>query len=703
MDLIYGVQRNLEERISFLSEVGMAVVSISKTLDHLNQMFCILDSKAEIVKFSNRPFKQYFDIPLDTSVMSIESVFPVVKAKTLRPETTSQEFSQYLLNNLVGKTHYSIEREMADGQVLRIEVFLVENDDVAIIYTDITDFKKALEKAQSADRAKSEFLANMSHEIRTPMNGIMGMAELLGNSELYSKQQEFVAVIQRSGNALLTIINDILDFSKIEAGQLTLDPTPFVLRDCVEDVMALLASSVAETGVDLLLRIQPDLPSSYIGDVGRIRQILTNILGNATKFTPEGHIVINIEGTVDRDKTQLTFHISDTGVGIEPEKIDTIFDKFSQADSSTTRKFGGTGLGLNIARELVRLMGSDITVKSEKSIGSTFTFSLEMLNHPDLEMPSFKEANISGTKILIVDDNLNNRDILTEQLVGWDCKVVAVASVDIAMAVLNKAKEKNISFDLIITDYQMPQKNGEDLVHMVKTHRNFNTIPMIMLSSVDKSELQIRLKGAGLACFLPKPTRAAALLEAVAETLHDANDHANTLRSAPSVANENNSESVELDPDDGAYSALFPPKFQQHQKSTDNHIDVLIAEDNEINQMYARFVMEELGLSFKIVPNGRVAVEKWQLLSPKIILMDISMPEMNGYEATAEIRRLETELGRQQTPIIAVTAHALDEDKERCLENGLDDYITKPMAIEILTDCLVKWGLLGQAAEPLSA
>jgi len=518
------------------------------------------------------------------------------------------------------------------------------------------------------------------------MNGIMGMAELLGKYELPAKQRNFVEIILRSGSALLTIINDILDFSKIEAGQLLLDPNPFVLRDCIEDVMALLASKITGSDVDLLLRIQPELPVSYIGDVGRIRQILTNIIGNAVKFTSEGHILINVEGTTKQTSTRLTISISDTGIGIAPDKLSIIFEKFNQADNSTSRQFGGTGLGLNIARELARLMGGDLDVESIVAKGSTFIFTLELQNHVDIVVSHTPMVDISGAKILVVDDNLINRKILKEQLHHWNCKVVTADSSDMAMAVLNKAFDKGIAFDLIITDYQMPEKNGEDFIRLVKAHQDYNNVPIIMLSSVDKGELQNRIAKLGVKHFLTKPTLTNRLVSAITDALY-----------APKTENDitlpvhNQSNKLALENHEASQPDKLSVLEPQPPKSEINVIDVLIAEDNETNQLFIRYVLEELNLRYKIVPNGALAIEKWQLLSPKVILMDISMPVMNGFDATTKIRAMETELGRPHTPIIALTAHALTTDKEKCLAAGMDDYMSKPIAVETLEKRLKIW------------
>jgi len=389
--------------------------------------------------------------------------------------------------------------------------------DVTLLKNREFELEDAWSSAKSAERAKSQFLANMSHEVRTPMNGILGMTELLGQCELSAQQKDFVGIIQRSGDALLTIINDILDFSKIEAGQLIIDPAPFDMKDCIEDVMALLAPKVAESGIDLLLRIQPNLPETYLGDAGRIRQILTNLIGNAVKFTAQGHVYIEVSGSVENNMASLTISVKDTGIGIAPEKLGKVFDKFNQADASTTRIYGGTGLGLNIARELVELMGGELKVTSEVGKGSNFYFTLDLPYQETTKTPQQEDADISGLRVLVVDDNEINRMILTEQLKHLGCKSVAVESVRLGIAFLHKAAEKNVNLDLIITDYQMPELNGEDFVRMIKKTPNLQDIPAIMLSSVNKSELISSMTDLGIDAFLTKPTRASALINTIAK------------------------------------------------------------------------------------------------------------------------------------------------------------------------------------------
>ena len=542
---------------------------------------------------------------------------------------------------------------------------------------DITHHKMAEFKAMNADRAKSEFLANMSHEIRTPMNGIMGMTQLLANCQLGPREREFVKTIDRSGQALLTIINDILDFSKIEAGHIELDHSPFLLRESLEDVTSLLSTAATDTGIDLLLRIDPDLPETYIGDVGRVRQILTNLVGNALKFTHEGHVLINVTGVVTDQIAKLNIAVSDTGIGIEEDQLSQVFEKFNQADGSTTREYEGTGLGLTIATNLASLMNGGITAESEVGKGSTFTIEIELAVTENATKAIDEELGSIRGNILIIDDIVMNHKILKEQLSSETCKCISVNSARKGFDVLAKAAEKNIPIDLVIVDYQMPHMTGEDFIRIVKTHESYKHIPLILYSSVGDDGLKQRLKNLGVNGYITKPTRHHELLRTVSKAISD----------AKSPVKEDLSKERPV-------ADITSTIHQKPKAQTAGHtgqIDVLIAEDNEVNQMFIKYIMEDMGLSFKIVPTGRLAVDKWKLLNPKIILMDISMPDWNGYEATQAIRDLEVQLSRPRTPIVAVTAHALKEDRQNCLDNDMDDYISKPIAIDSLKEMLAKW------------
>ena len=563
--------------------------------------------------------------------------------------------------------------------------------------TNVTEMKLAVDKAQMAEKAKAEFLANMSHEIRTPMNGILGMSELLGLSELNARQKDFVKTISSCGNALMTIINDILDFSKIEAGQVSLDPIPFVLSDSVEDVTAMLSSSAADKNIDLLVRVQPDLPSTFIGDVGRIRQVLTNLIGNALKFTHFGHVLVDITGEQVGESYNLKIRVEDTGIGIPKSDLEHVFQKFCQVDGTTTREYEGTGLGLSISSNLIDLMGGHISVESELEKGSVFTVNLPLPSHEDLKPAKRIPLEIIGANILIVDDNQVNRNILREQVKHWKCRSVAVESGPRAIKVLQNAEAKNIRIDLIISDYHMPGMNGEDLFRTLQAQSKFADIPMILLTSVNADVAIRHLRKEGLAGVLTKPARSSLLLDTITQCLFDSKR--NSLDMVKATADLSQKHSLPLkdalpEPRRKMSRDIERRQVPRAEADTGQRLDILIAEDNETNQIYIKYLMEQLGVSFKIVPNGRAAVDYWRSESPSLILMDVSMPEMNGHEATAKIRMEEQKYGMTRTPIIALTAHTLKGDEERCLEAGMDDFVSKPISIVGLKSKLNQWGAL---------
>ena len=649
---------------------GVAYYDKDRVLIHYNQAFKEIYHE---ISDAIRPGVKFEDIAqagIDADIWDLEGLSP-------------DEFVQSHIDS------HSIEGTVTilalkDGRFLQRKEYKTADGGMIGLRTDITELVRAKQSAVRADIAKSEFLANMSHEIRTPMNGILGMTELLAMAKLGPREQEFVDIISRSGNALLTIINDILDFSKIEAGQLDLDPIPFVLRDAIEDVTTLLSSKVAETGIDLLLRIDPNLPGSYRADVGRLRQILTNLVGNAVKFTREGHVLIDVSGVQTGDNATLSFTISDTGIGIKPEKLETIFEKFSQADNSTTREFGGTGLGLSIAKNLVGLMGGQLGATSIVGEGSSFAFTISLPVVDDETSTMVDDPDISGAQVLIVDDNADNRAILTEQLKHWGCKSIALESAAQGLAALEKLKDKPVRLDALIVDYQMPKMNGEEFVQAIRQNRTIVAPPIIMLSSVDKSDLQTRMQHLDVAAFLVKPSRATVLKNSLAACLIP---KLNTVLSKPQ-------------PHETAKSLtglMTNSELPSLLVSKPDRLDILIAEDNTVNQAFMHHLMGQLGFSYKIVTNGEETIAQWRSTQPKIILMDISMPVLNGYETTAKIRALETELIRPRTPIIALTAHALDGDREKCLAHNMDDYLSKPITVVDLVASLANWNI-----EPLT-
>ena len=564
-----------------------------------------------------------------------------------------------------------------------------------VTLTDVTKIKEAQLRAESAERSKSEFLANMSHEIRTPMNGIMGMAQLLQQCALTEKEQGFVQIIQRSGEALLTIINDILDFSKIEAGRVNLDNAEFNLSDSLQDVVALLSVAAADKGVELIFNMQADLPETYIGDAGRLRQVITNIYGNAVKFTHNGHVFINVTGETVGDTVNLVISIQDTGIGISPCQLDVIFDKFQQVDGSKTREYEGTGLGLSIAKKLIELMGGDILAKSEVGVGSCFEVHLPLARAvvQGDDLLAMGEPAFAGSKVLIVDDNPFNCEILKDQLSSWGCKSVSVESASKGFSALEAAKKKNIAIDFIIVDYQMPHETGELFVEKIRSHADFQSIPVIMLTSIVENSYAQKLLGRGVDVCVTKPFNRRALYGAI-----------NSLASPDKVLSQPIPVRVLASPDPVSHSAPTAPAdvVPISTFKPKDTIDILVAEDNEVNRIYIEYVLKDLGVTYEIVNDGQLAVEAFQTLSPRLVLMDISMPVMNGYEATQKIRELEGDTP-QPTPIVAITAHAMEEDRQRAFDSGMNGHITKPLAIMSIKKVLRKWDIVDSGAAPNTA
>ncbi|RWC34094.1 MAG: response regulator [Mesorhizobium sp.] len=548
---------------------------------------------------------------------------------------------------------------------------------------------ESLFKAEAADRAKSEFLANMSHEIRTPMNGVLGMAELLAKTDLTARQKTFTDVIVKSGNALLTIINDILDFSKINAGQLTLDPAPFRLSEAVEDVATLVSARVAEKNLELIVRVDPRLPAHVIGDAGRFRQIITNLLGNAVKFTEKGHVLIDVGGETVNDVVQLKVRVEDTGIGIPAEKLQNVFEKFAQVDGSSTRRHEGTGLGLAIAARLVDLMAGKIGVESEIGRGSVFWFAVPLPAHQAAARDEIVPVDVTGARVLVIDDNPVNREILLEQLRSWSFDCAAAESGAVGLAFLDRAFQLGAAVDCIILDYQMPGMNGADVARAVASDSRLSSIPVVLLTSVDQVDFGKMIIDFGIAAHLTKPARSAVLLGTVISVVQKARSQVGKARfvrepivQAPPAAPP-------------AFTVIrgpaMPPTAVPESTTTPNGpIDILIAEDNDVNQLVFGQILNGLGLSYRIAGNGRTAVEMYRALRPKLILMDVSMPEMNGYEATRAIRAMETSTDTH-IPIIGVTAHALKGDRDKCIEAGMDDYLPKPVSPDRLGTKIGTW------------
>ena len=556
--------------------------------------------------------------------------------------------------------HRLLEMMGAIGSQIGQFIERKEAEDALRVYA--RDLETARNRAEEATRAKSEFLANISHEIRTPMNAMIGMTELAQATRITREQREYLNAIQGSAEALLALVNDLLDFSKIEARKLQLDQVAFNLRDALEDTMRVLAPRANQKKLELACHVRQDVPDALVGDPLRLRQIVVNLVGNAIKFTEEGEILLQVRTeSLSEGKAQLGFSVSDTGIGIPPEKQAVIFEAFSQADSSTTRRYGGTGLGLAISSQLVELMGGSISVESRPGQGSTFGFTARFeVQQTGTEKPSAGWLTLTDLPVLIVDDHATNRQILEEILANWHMRPVAVESGAAALGVLEKSARAGQPFAIVLLDGHMPHIDGFTVAERIFNDDRYSNLKIVMLTSAAQPEDLVRSHKLGVSAYLTKPIKQSELFDVIVNAI------AQPPAGSPRVARRG-----------------------RKSRRAQHMLRVLVAEDNQVNQFVARRIFEKLGHHVTVVSSGREAVSVVRTGMFDLIAMDVQMPEMDGLTATKAIRDWEKTSGTH-IPIMAMTAHAMKGDRERCLAAGMDGYVSKPIHIKALEQAMAQ-------------
>ncbi|HEX4075329.1 MAG TPA: response regulator, partial [Candidatus Acidoferrales bacterium] len=661
------VDERTQELLAQVAEREQAEKWLAERTNFLNSLIestpvgIVAISNEQLVQMCNPAFEQVFGYSRK-EVIGL-SIFDLICS----PEINSEmEINKVRFLNGEG-AHLISRRRRCDGTMVDVEVFSVplfsdgRVNGALLLYQDITERKRAEEAllrakdaAEAASRAKSEFLANMSHEIRTPMNGIIGMTELALDTDLTAEQREYLGMVKISANSLLTVVNDILDFSKIEAGKLDLDMIDFDFQQTIGETMRALAFRAHQKGLELAWRAAAGIPDHLKGDTGRLRQILVNLVGNSVKFTEHGEIVVSIEKESE-DKSGMTLHfqVRDTGIGIPRDKQQVVFDAFTQADTSASRKYGGTGLGLAITSRLVALMGGKVWLESELGRGSTFHFTCHFGFADSVPQPAAPADPdlIENVPVLVVDDNETNRRILLEMLSAWGMKPESADSGAVALAALNRALTEGRPFRLVVTDMQMPLMDGCMLTKEIRKDPRFSTLPILMLSSGAQSDEASKCRHLAISGFLMKPAQPSVLLDAILSAL-----------STPPLAAPTREISTPTNT-----AAVRPDRLR-----------VLLAEDNAVNQKLAVTLLQKRGHTVIPTGNGAEALAALERGNIDLVLMDVQMPVMDGFEAIRSIRATEQVSGAH-IPIIALTAHAMKGDREKCIAVGADDYVSKPI------------------------
>jgi two-component system sensor histidine kinase/response regulator len=571
-------------------------------------------------------------------------------------EQAAALFSHLSISTKLALMAHAPAADRVEGQITAVDRMIQNYEHVvceqeSLLRGAMSELEHARDAADAANRAKSEFLANMSHEIRTPMNAILGMTELVLGDDIPDQDRDYLNTVLESGESLLNIINEILDFSKIEAGKIELDPSSMDIREVIGDMVKPLAVRAHRKQIELAFAIAPDVPQFVVADVARLRQIIVNLLSNAIKFTDDGEVVVSVsDGSSDDSNIDLLFCVSDTGIGIPEHQLDSIFEAFAQADASTTRRFGGTGLGLAISSDLVQMMGGQITVQSEVDAGSKFSFTLRLpKGDPPQERVQRRPDEVAGMSVLIVDDNDTNRHILDKMLTAWGMIPISTSDADAALSVLRERHASDHPVQVILTDVHMPGTDGFELVQQVRGIESIADTPVIVLTSGAGSGDASRCRDLRVLAHLMKPVKQSELLDALLMTVTDAPTRETV---APAIA--------------------------KVDEAPQRPLRILLAEDGLANRKLAIGLLARWGHEVETAENGAIAVDLAATQSFDLILMDLQMPVMDGIEATKRIRAAESGTS-QRTPIIAMTAHALVGDRQRCLDAGMDDYVSKPI------------------------
>ncbi|WOI54237.1 glucokinase [Parvularcula sp. LCG005] len=745
---LIGLARQVAESIATL-EAGRLNQSqhMRAASRYLDQSLTVINQDLQLVAMSR---ENWYDLPQDKSLVLPGT--PALDYFTAL-ETAGQFDGHITADDIVAKLKstepFMFKRFVFGSRVLECKAYPTPEGGFAIVETDRTEMERRTieleelairlrsekDRSDCANRAKSEFVANMSHEIRTPLNGVLGMADVLSRTPLESGQKEMLDVISNSGNALLTVINDILDFSKIEAGKMRLQEQPMHLRVCVDDVAAMLAAGCEAKGVELMTRFRPSTPEWVIGDAGRIRQVMTNLLGNAVKFTQSGHVLLDISGTAEGPHAELQIDVTDTGCGIPEDKLEAIFGSFEQVDGSSTRVHQGTGLGLSITRRIVQLMGGNVTVTSTVGKGSTFSVHLRLPLAEEAAQSAepIPLGDLKGKTVLVVDDQPVNRAILKEQLGAWGVDTLLAESAKAGLEILRKAAKSHEAIDAAILDYQMPDTDGIALARDIKADPRISGLPLILLTSVGNVVDNPECDDLDFKSCLVKPARSESLRQALQSAVspHYAKENALASQETPATddvpapvaaekaplmltAEIEDNATADAEPSTAPASADMPAPAklksvadEMRRKAPDavraalhrsqkksakpaagEPLRVLIAEDNAVNRLVIKAMLDPAQYELRLAVDGEDAVAQFIDETPDVILMDVSMPALDGLSATRKIRGIEKDHGAGRTPIIGLTAHALPEDRQNCIDAGMDGYLTKPVTKERLEETI---------------